>query len=198
MREAKTVDGNQRPLRLAHHRAHPGKPSEPLVAEGGKQRLGTSDRPGKQPLQALGVGLAHPAADELGAGPPPTHAGCPSCEVALGLSAPDRQAGKGKARDDCVGTPAASAPQADDQDPAEEVVLLVAAMATQASLAPTGGTTTEGVQPLPAGPHLGGVIVFLGTVEYKYCVGLGVGRGPARHRKPRPISRPPSGTPQLQ
>ncbi len=198
MRQAEPVQVYQRRVHIAEHRTYPRQAPKPLVAKAGKQSLGTGDRGGEHLLQMLQVALAHATRQQLGGGPSTTDSGFPCGKVTLGLAAPDGQAGKRETRNQCVSAPTAPAPQSNDLDPVLEVVLEVTAVAMEAARAPAGRTPGRAIRRSPMVPYFVGVIVFLGTVEYKYCVGLGVGHGPMRHKRPCPISRPSSGNPQLQ
>ncbi len=198
MRQAESIQFHQRVLDIAHHRTHPRKPLQPLSARGAPQRLATRDRRGQHSLQAFGIALVHAIGQKLPGGTSAARPRLPSGQVALGLRAANGKPGQREAWDQRVGTSTVSTAYPHDANPFEEVILVIAAVTMELAFNPTGGTTYRRDRSQPPAPHLGGVIVFLRTVEYKYCVGLGVGDGPAGYRRPFPISRPSSGNPQLQ
>ena len=150
---------------VAHHRTYPRKSLQPLPARGGQQRLATSDRRGQDSFQAFGIALAHASGQKLCGGTSAPHSRLPGGQVALGLRAADGQPGQREAGDERMRPSTVSTTYSHDADVIEEVVLVVAAVAMEATFNPAGGTTLRRGRAQPPAPQLVGVIVILRTVE---------------------------------
>jgi len=173
LRQAESVQLHQGVLGVPHHGPHPGKTLQRLRAARRQGCFGPSDSGGEHSFQALGVVLAHAAVAQLRSGPCTTLPGLPSAQEMFDLCTPNGQARHRKAGDHRVSASADSTPHTHDANPPQEVVLVVAAVALKATRAFAGGTPNGQGRTQPPAPQLGGVIVFLRTVEYKDCVVCG-------------------------